>query len=448
MEDAQRRGITLTSAEAVQQASNGASGLGRLQRLTEGTTGGSVVLSPVMANRPGQISDAFNTVLDKIVPAATQPSMIGVRGQAAAGGAIDTVRRGINTATEPLYAAAGSQTLSPTDFAPIANDPAFRASLARLRADPVLGPTYAGQPDNSIRVIDAVSKDMGARGQALSNAANPGFQPEAAAMYSRGAGEARDIARDPNRGGNADYDTALLMQARGRQDNLAPLEAGPLGKMANTADTGTHANALFPSKPLEGAAAETADAIGRLNKIDPELAQNLVRQHLATNFADANSAGVPGANQWGGAKFAAQVAGNPLQEQTLMHGLAALPNGATVTPDVTAIMPVLRATGKRQGPGSLTAQNTLDLKEMAAPSGLGAMGESLINPLSVLPHIYDAVTRARLESRSGDIAKAMVSDPVSAIDWLRGAQERAAPVQVPAALSPIAALFAAQYGAH
>jgi hypothetical protein len=31
MEDAQRRGITLTSAEAVQQASNGASGLGRLQ---------------------------------------------------------------------------------------------------------------------------------------------------------------------------------------------------------------------------------------------------------------------------------------------------------------------------------------------------------------------------------------------------------------------------------
>jgi hypothetical protein len=44
MEDAKSRGITLTSAEAVQQASNGASGLGRLQRLTEGTTGGSAVL--------------------------------------------------------------------------------------------------------------------------------------------------------------------------------------------------------------------------------------------------------------------------------------------------------------------------------------------------------------------------------------------------------------------
>jgi hypothetical protein len=75
------------------------------------------------------------------------------------------------------------------------------------------------------------------------------------------------------------------------------------------------------------------------------------------------------------------------------------------------------------------------------------MGESLINPLSVLPHIYDAVTRARLENRSGDIAKAMVDNPADAIAWLRGAQDRAAPV-LPAALSPIAALFASRYGGH
>ncbi len=100
------------------------------------------------------------------------------------------------TATQPLYRASEGQTLSPTDFAPIADDPAFQASLAGLRADPVLGMTYAGQPDNAIGVIDAVTKDMGARGQALSNAANPGFQPEAAALYARGARKARDIAHD------------------------------------------------------------------------------------------------------------------------------------------------------------------------------------------------------------------------------------------------------------
>jgi hypothetical protein len=446
MEDAQGRGIQLTSAEAVQQASNGASGLGRLQRLTEGTTGGSAVLSPIMADRQGQVSGAFNAVLDRITPPADQPSMIGVRGREAANGAIDTVRRDINTATQPLYRAAEGQTLSADNFAPIANDPAFRASLARLRADPVLGPTYAGQLDNSIGVIDAVTKDMGARGQALSNAANPGFQPEAAAIYSRGAGEARDIARDPQRGGNADYDAALLAQAQARRDNLAPLEAGPLGTMANTANTGAQANALFPSKPLEGAAIETADAIGRLNTIDPELAQNLVRQHLATNFAEATQSNIPGANQWGGANFAAQIAGNPLQEQTLMRGLAALPNGETAAADVAALMPVLRATGKRQGPGSLTAQNTLDLKEMAAPGGAAAIGETALNPLGLVHRIGDAMTRARLERRSGAIANALTDNPADAIAWLRGAQGRAAPIPVPTALSPIAALLAARYG--
>lgn len=77
LEDAARRGVKLTSAEAVQQVANGASGVGRLQRLTERTTGGSAVLSPIMADRPGQIYDAFNAVLDRIVPPTTQPGMIG-----------------------------------------------------------------------------------------------------------------------------------------------------------------------------------------------------------------------------------------------------------------------------------------------------------------------------------------------------------------------------------
>lgn len=135
-------------------------------------------------------------------------------------------------------------------------------------------------------MIDAVTKDMGARGQALSNTANPGFQPEAADPYSRGTGEARDIARTRARGGNADYDTALSAQAQARWQNLTPLEAGPLGKMEATTDTGAQTSALFPSGPLEGAPALTATAIERLTQRDPILAQELARRHFATNFAE------------------------------------------------------------------------------------------------------------------------------------------------------------------
>jgi hypothetical protein len=64
------------------------------------------------------------------------------------------------------------------------------------------------------------------------------------------------------------------------------------------------------------------------------------------------------------------------------------------------LLDALQATGKRQGPGSLTAQNTFDLKEMAAPSGLGRIKEAAVHPLSILSHISDAATRARLERRS------------------------------------------------
>jgi hypothetical protein len=47
------------------------------------------------------------------------------------------------------------------------------SSLRQLRGDEVLGPVFAHQPDNSVAVIDAVTKDMRDRGVALGNAANP-----------------------------------------------------------------------------------------------------------------------------------------------------------------------------------------------------------------------------------------------------------------------------------
>lgn len=108
----------------------------------------------------------------------------------------------------------------------------------------------------------------------------------------------------------------------------------------------------------------------------------------------------------------------------------------------------MRVIGKRQGPGSLTAQNTLDLKEMAAPGGAAALGETLLKPLSLGHRIVGAMTRARLERRSGAIANALADSPADAIAWLTGARAASAQVPVSTALSPIAALFAAQCGAH
>ncbi|MEJ0094559.1 MAG: hypothetical protein WDN46_14325 [Methylocella sp.] len=429
MEDAAQRGIRLTSAEAIQQATGGATQMGRIQRLVEGTREGGAITAPAMAQRPAQVAGAVNDALDRIAPASAQPSVLGMQGQEAANSAIEGVNRNINQASRPFYQAAEAQTIDPHDFTPIANNPAFQVSLNRLRANPVLGPQYAHLPDNAIGVVDAVTKDMRARGQALSNVANPGFQPQEAATYGGGASDARDIARDPNRGGDPNYDAALLLQQRGRQQFLDPLQAGPLGTMSGTPAVRAQTSALFPSAPLEGSAAETTQAIGHLNQQNPAIAPALARQHLATAFSEASQNNVPGENQWGGAKFAAQVAGNPLQRETLAAGLGALPNGAAVAPDIHSLLTALEATGKRQAPGSLTAFNAEDLKNLSEPGTAAALGNTLLtlNPGSIWQKTSDALTRARLGSRSEALAHALLANPGEAFSTIMEAQ-RAAPI--------------------
>ncbi|SFK79027.1 hypothetical protein [Methylocapsa palsarum] len=429
MESAAQRGIRLTSAEAIQQPSGGATQMGRVQRLVEGTREGGEIMAPAMAARPGQVAGAVNDTLDRIAPATTQPSVLGMQGQEAAGNAIEGVNGQINQASRPYYQAAETQQIDPHDFAPIATNPAFQASLNRLRANPVLAPQYAHLPDNSIGVIDAVTKDMRARGQALSNAANPGFQPQEAATYGGGARDARDIARDPARGGSGDYDAALQLQRAGRQQFLDPLQAGPLGTMSQTPAVRAQTAALFPSAPLEGAADETSQAIGHLNQQNPAIASALARQHLATAFSEASQNNIPGDNQWGGAKFAAQIAGNPLQRETLNAGLTALPNGAAVAPDVHDLLTALEATGKRQAPGSLTAFNAEDLKNLSEPGSAAALGQALmtLSPGAIWGKASDALTRARLGSRSSALANALLANPEEAFAAI-GAAQRAAPV--------------------
>jgi hypothetical protein len=132
-----------------------------------------------------------------------------------------------------------------------------------------------------------------------------------------------------------------------------------------------------------------------------------------------------------------------LRADALNRGLAALPNGATVAPDVAGLLDVLRATGMRQAPGSLTAQNAIDLKALGAPGALG-VAKGALNVPTALKNLSEVFTRARLEGRSADLARNFTNrDPASAIDFLRNAQRPAAtPPADTTAGSAIAALLA------
>ena len=373
MDDAAQMGVRLTADEAIQQVTGGATRLSELRRVTESSPGGGDVLKPLMAERPGQVQAAGRSQFEGISPNQLDPTVAGARVRAAAEGEIEGTRQSINAATRPDYRAAAQHTLDPADFAPISRDPAFQASLRRLRNDEVLGPQYAEMPDNSVAVIDAVTKDMRDRGIALGNKANPGFNSQTAGMYSSGATEARSIARDPARGGVQAYDDALTAQTQARRQNLEPLENGPVGQIAETSDLAAQGERLLPAVPDKiNAEAGIGDAVRRIATRDQQATRSLIRNHVQSAFNEATQNLASGPNQFGGSKFASIIAGNGQQAANLEAAVRALPNGDQRWQGFRRFLDVMEATGKRPAAGSNTSPDTVLRRDLSQG---GAAGE-------------------------------------------------------------------------
>ena len=411
-------GIRLTGPEAIAQAQGGGSALPDLLRVVEGGSSGRAITAPFFAARPGQVDNAVNRVLDDIAPQSPTPSSLGARASQAADNAIDAERRNINAQTRPLYQAAEAQTIPDAQFGPIRNDPRFQAGLERLRNNPELAPDYAGMPDNSVAVVDAVTKDMAARGEALANSANPLYGPELAARNTQGAQNARSIAR----GQVTEYDDALTQQAQLRRDVLEPLENGPLGRVAAANDTTTAGNAILPHDPLTGSQAETADAVTRLIMQDADTTRGLVRQNLADRYSKVSTETQEGSREFAGAKFRKDVAGNRQRDETLTAVLNALgvPNASQSMPE---LLDVLQATGRRKPIGSATEFNRAMNAELGAS---GAIGKVLGVPRNIIGSLItgtgDAVSRLRLRNGVSALADMFV-DPNS-VELIRQAIEK------------------------
>ncbi|WP_309388849.1 hypothetical protein [Chelatococcus sambhunathii] len=369
-----RIGVPLSGPEAIQEATSGATKLADLQRVVEGSPTGGQVTARFYSERPQQVATAANSAFDAIAPASPAPSTLGPRAAAAAQDALDETRRRINDTTRPFYRAAESHLLADADFDPIARDPAFQASLRRLRSDEVLGPTYRAMPDNSIAVVDAVTKDMRDRGVALGNSANPGFSSQTAGMYGSGAAEARDIARTPARGGSQAYDDALTMQEQARRQNLEPLEQGPLGRIAAANSTQSAYSELLPRNPLTGGTDEVLNAILRIREQEAGLPASLVRQSLADSFDAAGRRIATGENQSVGGRFANDVAGTPQQRTNLDAVLGAI-GRPEAQPRINDLLDVFRATSQRRPMGSPTEPNRAineRLDRVTAPVAMAA----------------------------------------------------------------------------
>lgn len=171
---------------------------------------------------------------------------------------------------------------------------------------------------------------------------------------------------------------ALLPEARGRLQRLAlahqgreAVERSPLGRIAKSPNVRNAIEALFPIKPVEGSAADVGAAVGAISRSNPLVARELVRTYLGTEFKAKTKDLQAGANQAGGAKFAAAIRGNDLASENIFAAIRALPDGERMASGFSRLLDVFEATGTRQGVGSRTSFNNEALAEVRK-GGLGA----------------------------------------------------------------------------
>jgi hypothetical protein len=226
---------------------------------------------------------------------------------------------------------------------------------------------------------------------------------------------ARDAVRQAATG-NPQLSQAMALQDQLRATQLEPLMQGPIGRLAKSDPTTSSAvNALF-GEALPGSEKEVGDAISALHAKNPIAARQLVRSYVEGVFNRATSDLQGGPNQFGGANFAKEMAGNPQVAANLDAALRALPNGDTIADGFMKFMDVMKATGQRQRLGSLTAFNTEALKTLEGGSKLRAAGSVAAGAGAKIPAILrDKYLAWSLGKNLNELAGLMVDPEAGAL---------------------------------
>jgi len=390
-------GNPLTRAEAVQQATGGATNLGRVQRVIEGTTNR---LGPMMAARPERVERALAGVLDQIGP-LVEPGPLAGQTRAAANRVLENTRARINAQARPFYGAADQQVVSAEEYAALREIPTYREAEAAFFGSPELSAGVGGP--QSVSAINRVIQEM----DTLARNADAGpMAPNANANLARVRGEASDLAKGIVDIASPEYAQARAIGAAGRQAELVPIQRGPLGSIARQdelqPDLGATQGRLFPPSPYGGQAQETARALQLMGDVDPTVGGPLVRQQLEQQAAEAMQRNVSGPNPFGGAKFAATQFGNRLQSDTMLGAVD------TVAPmasrDIRDLIENFRATGQREPQGSNTSFNNILAAEMQGGNVAQESWASLLSPLRVPGRVAGAIDDMTARANANTLA--------------------------------------------
>lgn len=412
-------GVNLTVPEGVQQATGGRTSLTRLQRMVENLNQTAPEMQSYFADRPGQVRGAVGDFVDGLAPPEA-PGVTGMRAQSAAQGGLDSIRRGINAQAQPHYDALRGEEMGPIFQGALRGNPSYERALSSVRGSPELNGPIASLPDNNMTVVNDVVKQLDAEiAAAKQTAMNPSGNNHLAALRQATRSRADLLASLTS----DNWRTARNIVSEGHRGLLDPIEAGPTGTIAGTTELPTQTGALLPSNPPLGQPEATSQAIGVLNGQDPQVAPSLVRQHMGQLFDQSTRDLTGGPNQYGGALYARALAGNQGQAQTLTSALDAIDPTQRSSTRLADLLEVLRATGTRERPNSMTAFNEADLNAMKkAPDVMRFIGGAG-NPLKWGENFSTAVG-ARLFHRNLAVLADMLRDPDTAAVLERAAASK------------------------
>jgi hypothetical protein len=229
---------------------------------------------------------------------------------------------------------------------------------------------------------------------------------------------------------------------------VTPMEQSPVGDIARTKNLSAEqamraqSEILMPSAPRALDPVTVRRSVATLNTQDPTAARDFVRQNLHGLFNESSQRLQGGPNQWGGAKFATVVAGNPEQRANLQALVESATDRQTWI-GFNRFLEVLEATGTRHAAGSRTAFNEQLRRELSA-SGLGGAAVAPSSPgwaLSFLGRVYDDFRFGKNTEQMANI----LTDPKS-VDLMRKLAREAPNSARAAALS--ASILAGQAGAN
>jgi hypothetical protein len=397
-----QKGSPITGAEAIAQVMGG-NRLTSTQRFVEQQPLGNSaqVMADFLRKRPeGNVKMAERTIGGVSPLQALEETP--VRLQQAAEKTIAGAEKMRTQASAPFYTEAGKLAIPKDELSGYLSDPRIRGAVDKVRSVDTYG--VKNIPENDMRVLIAAKQSLDDDYASQMNAMTGAQKNAGAVTYA-----ARDkldkflISKSPV------YKEGRDIYRQVTTDVVNPLQSSRVGQLAEpikSSEQGIRAQSdiLMPKSPRATSPSDITKTVEILRKQDPMVAQDWTRQNLQGIFKETTKDLTGGQNQFGGAKFAATVAGNKQQKDNL-RALVTSSSGMQAWKGFEDMLDVLQAQGQRLTANSATPFNQLIAQEMGS-GGIGALPATVSQP-SKIAKFYESW---RVGNNSEMLAK-MLTDP-------------------------------------